>query len=76
MLTNSEGTEIRIEKEGFAPIIARKGLANMEDGYEPMYYYKDHRKQYSKSIERAIKGYCMFTYLPDDTIVETFGDST
>ena len=76
MLTNSDETETRIEKAGLAPIIVRRGLSRLQDGTEYYSYDREGRKFLSQSIDRAIKGYCMFTYLPDDTIVESYGDST
>jgi len=58
--TSSDGNEIRIEKEGYAPIVCKKGLSQSNsDSF--------------KTEERAL-GYVMYTYLPDGTIVETFYD--
>lgn len=42
---------------------------------EEYYLDQEARKSQIDGVDRAVKGYCMETYLPDGTIVETYDDT-
>jgi hypothetical protein len=66
MLTSADEKTIRIEKEGFAPVVI-----HLCEEISPNAY--THRSVYDTK-ERTLGGYYMETFLPDGTIVETFKD--
>jgi hypothetical protein len=66
MKTDASGTSIRIEKEGYAPVIKR----TLQKPWS--LYDLNPWLDLTESKERAIGGWLLETHLPDGTVVESF----
>ena len=66
MLTSADGSSIRIEKDGFAPVVVHKG--------EPCSANEDDQLRLSETALRTLDGYYLETFLPDGTVVHSYKD--
>jgi hypothetical protein len=66
MLTSADGNTIRIEKDGYAPVVVHKIQAK--------YTYFENVASITDTAERARGGSYLETFLPDGTVVESFTD--
>jgi hypothetical protein len=77
MKTSADGSETRIEKDGYAPVIFKKGIENNQKGvieYSGRKVNADLNQPLTpeqRSFDRVI----VETHLPDGTIVDTYLDS-
>ena len=68
MRTNADKTEIRIEKEGFAPVV----IKSKPDTQYPVFINENNNDELRYPMDRAFDGMVKETLLPDGTVVQTF----
>ena len=77
MKTNEWRTETRIEKEGYAPIVFKRGTyVDHEFSYPGREQKEGANESYNTTPEeRSLDHVIVETYLPDSTVVDTYLDS-
>lgn len=75
MKTNSDGCEVRIEKEGYAPVLFKRGI-DMENGviFPNRVEYEVAPNSKVTIEDRSYDRVIVETHLPDGTIIDTYLD--